>query len=71
MDSSCFAITLNGVLARSRSNSPSTRGCGERMQTVNLVLARLVVTFVGVEGAVRVASWVRVEKTGRKGKGPV
>ena len=44
MDSSCLRITLNWDLARMRSNSLSTRGCGERMQTVSFVEVRFVVT---------------------------
>jgi hypothetical protein len=44
VDSSCLRITLNWDLARMRSNSLSTRGCGERMQTVSFVEVRFVVT---------------------------
>ena len=68
MDSNCLAITLNWGLANSRSNSPSTRGCGDRMQTFSFVLARFVVTFAD---AVRVVTNASVVKTGLVGKGQV
>ncbi len=44
MDSSCLRTTLNWDLAKMRSNSLSTRGCGERMQTVSFEEVRFVVT---------------------------
>src|SRR5260370_19341705 len=44
VDSSCLTITLNWDFAKMRSNSLSTKGCGERMQTVNFVEVRFVVT---------------------------
>ncbi len=45
VDSSCFKITLNCDFASNRSNSLSTSGCGESMQTVSLELALFVATF--------------------------
>src|SRR5256885_214959 len=42
--SDLLRTTLNWDLARMRSNSLSTRGCGERMQTVSFVEVRFVVT---------------------------
>jgi hypothetical protein len=45
VDSSCLTMTLNcGAFESKRSNSLSTNGCGERMQTVSLVFVRLVDT---------------------------
>src|SRR5580692_518632 len=44
VDSSCLTTTLNGAFDKTRSNSLSTRGCGERMQTVIFEL-RLVATM--------------------------
>src|SRR5437870_3353885 len=50
VDSSCLENTLNGAFARMRSNSLSTKGWGERMQTASLEEARLVVTVCqGIE----------------------
>src|SRR5256885_17157244 len=50
VDSSCLENTLNGAFARMRSNSLSTNGCGERMQTASLEEARFVVTVCqGIE----------------------
>src|SRR5229473_1795459 len=40
VDSSCLAMTLKCDLAKRRSNSPSTSGCGESMQTVSFELVR-------------------------------
>src|SRR5271169_6121591 len=45
VDSSCLTTTLTPcALDKTRSNSLSTRGCGERMQTDSLELVRLVAT---------------------------
>jgi hypothetical protein len=57
VDSSCLLITLKSGLDKMRSNSLSTRGCGERRQIESLELERLVATLVSVG------------KTGRAGKG--
>ena len=56
MDSSCLEMTLKSGLDKMRSNSLSTRGCGESRQIDNLGLGRLVATSV------------RVGKTGQVGK---
>jgi hypothetical protein len=54
-------MTLNcGVFASKRSNSLSTRGCGESIQTVSFEFVRLVAT---------VRLNVRVVKTVLMGKG--
>jgi hypothetical protein len=46
VDSSCMTMTLKGAFARIRSNSLSTRGCGERIQTVSLAAAFLAATVL-------------------------
>src|ERR1700739_2359281 len=57
VDSSCLEMTLKSGLDKMRSNSLSTRGCGERRQMESLGAdERLVATVV------------RVVKTGRTGK---
>src|SRR5579859_74756 len=45
VDSSCLTTTLNGAFDKTRSNSLSTRGCGDRMQTISFEDARLVATM--------------------------
>src|SRR5215470_10656193 len=44
VDSSCFEMTLNWGLFKRRSNSLSTKGCGESKQTVSFELFFFVVT---------------------------
>src|SRR5262249_7151679 len=57
VDSSCLLMTLNSGLDKRRSNSLSTRGCGERRQIESLdEVERFVATLL------------RVGKTGRVGK---
>jgi len=47
VDSSCLEMTLKSCLDKMRSNSLSTRGCGESRQTESLgELERLVATVV-------------------------
>src|SRR4029077_18074223 len=45
VDSSCLTTTLNEAFDKTRSNSLSTRGCGDRMQTVSFEDTRLVATM--------------------------
>ena len=48
MDSSCLEMTLKSGLDRMRSNSLSTRGCGESKQMDSFgELERLVATLSG------------------------
>src|SRR5712692_9248875 len=44
VESSHLAMTLKCDLANRRSNSPSTSGCGESMQTVSFELVLFVAT---------------------------